>query len=174
MASPGEDRRAGALGGRGLIFITVGTQLPFDRLLRAVDGWAGAHPGVECHGQIGPAGYRPTAFKTVDFLPPDQADDLFKRAQLIVSHAGMGSVLTALRFRKPIIIFPRVAALGEHRNEHQLATAAWLECKPGVFVARTEEALLTLLDQRNALPAGEQISDSADPAFIARLRSAID
>ena len=123
---------------------------------------------------IGPAAYRPTAFKTIDFVPPDRADGLFQRAQLIVSHAGMGSVLTALRFRKPVIIFPRRASLGEHRNEHQLATAAWLEGKPGVFLARTEGELFALLAKRDALPAGEQISDSADPAFIERLRRAID
>src|SRR6185312_9191493 len=44
VAAPGE--WAGALpGGRAVIFVTVGTQLPFDRLIMAVDEWAGAAPG---------------------------------------------------------------------------------------------------------------------------------
>jgi len=36
-----------------MIFVTVGAQMAFDRLIRAVDAWAGVHPAVSVFGQIG-------------------------------------------------------------------------------------------------------------------------
>ena len=51
-----------------MIFVTVGTQLPFDRLVRAVDAWAAEHPQVDVFGQIGPASFRPKHFAHADTL----------------------------------------------------------------------------------------------------------
>lgn len=53
----------------------------------------------------------------------DEFDKLCHDARLIVAHAGMGTIISAMTKGKPIIVFPRIAALGEHRNEHQLATS---------------------------------------------------
>ena len=86
----------------------------------------------------------------------------------------MGSILTALQYRKPIIIMPRRAALGEHRNDHQLATAKWLGNKSGIFVAEDETALLNLLSNKETLISGEEISEYGNPDFLARLKAAID
>ncbi len=43
-----------------MIFATVGTQLPFDRLIRALDGWAASNGGVEVFAQIGRGEYEPS------------------------------------------------------------------------------------------------------------------
>ena len=45
-------------------------------------------------------------------------------AAAIVAHAGMGTILTALETGKRLLVMPRRAALGEHRNDHQLATVS--------------------------------------------------
>lgn len=152
-----------------MIFLTVGTQLPFDRLVAAVDAWAGVSR-VRVFAQTGAGSYQPRHCEFADYLAPAQADDLFRKADLIVSHAGMGSILTALKYRKRILILPRRASLGEHRNDHQLATARWLGKKPGVFVADETEDVARLLSAREVLQCGEAISDHADPALLARLR----
>ena len=157
-----------------MIFVTVGTQLAFDRLIQAVDAWAGQHPAEKVFAQIGPGSYQPKHCEFADFVPPDRANALFRDADLIVSHAGMGSILTALRYRKPILVLPRKASMGEHRNEHQLATAKWLGKKPGVFVADAAENIAAILSARSDLKSGEGISEYADPAFTARLKSCID
>jgi UDP-N-acetylglucosamine transferase subunit ALG13 len=156
-----------------LIFVTVGTQLPFDRLLAAVDGWASSRPQEKLFGQIGPAKVRPAHFESVDFVPPSRANELFLQASLIVSHAGMGSILNALKYRKPILIMPRLASLNEHRNNHQVATAKWLMGRPGVSVAWDDEELVAMLQNRDQLTTGSAITESADPAFIEQLRNAI-
>ena len=117
-----------------MIFVTVGTQLPFDRLINAVDTWASRNPDIEIIAQIGPTDIQPINMQYSSFLSPDKADEYFVQASLIVSHAGMGSILTALKYRKPILILPRRASLSEHRNDHQMATAKWLCNKPGITV----------------------------------------
>ena len=156
-----------------MIFVTVGTQLAFDRLTRAVDQWAALNPQESIVGQIGPGTYLPTCFKHQAFVSPSEANALFSSADFIVAHAGMGSILSALRYRRPILIMPRRAALGEHRNDHQLATARWLGGRPGVHVAADERELLVLLDRRKTLVAGGEISEFAPPAFTDRIRRAV-
>lgn len=158
------------LGERDLIFVTVGTQLAFDRLVDGVDGWVANHPDVKAFAQIGPALGRPRYLESAELLSPDLIASYFERAKVIVAHAGMGSILTALQFKKPIIVMPRRADLGEHRNDHQMATAKWLGGRCGIYVAQGVEELQTLLGRRDRLGAGTGISPTADPTFIERLR----
>jgi UDP-N-acetylglucosamine transferase subunit ALG13 len=156
-----------------MIFVTVGTQLPFDRLIRAVDSWAAQNPEIEVFAQIGPSEFRPGHIESVDFVTPDVADRYFRKADLIVSHAGMGSIITALKYRKPLLMLPRKASFGEHRNDHQMATAKWLGTRNGITVAWSEDEVARYLAGQMQMSAGGELSDCADPAFIARLREAI-
>lgn len=157
-----------------MIFVTVGTQLAFDRLIEAVDVWAGNNPGETVFAQIGPGQYKPKNCTFADFVPPDKATDLTRTADLIISHAGMGSILTALKYQKPILVLPRKASLGEHRNEHQLATAKWLGQKSGIFVAEEAGDIATILGSRSQLKSGDGISEYAQPAFTDHLKNCID
>lgn len=159
-----------------MIFVTVGTQLGFDRLVRSVDAWAAAHPGDEFFAQVGPSNassYVPQHMPHAPFVSPARADELMRAADLIVSHAGMGSILTALRYRRPILIMPRKASLGEHRNDHQLATARWLADRPGVCVAWTEADVAERLDARRNLTGGPGISEYASGPLVERLNAFI-
>jgi len=156
-----------------VIFVTVGTQLSFDRLITAVDKWSVNNPSDKVFAQVGPTDYAPKHIEFADFVAPDVADGLFKQASLIVSHAGMGSILTALKYKKPILIMPRRASLGEHRNDHQLATAKWLGSTPGITVAKDESEIEILLNNRNTLNGGGGISDFASPDLVKRLQEYI-
>ena len=62
-------------------------------------------------------------------------------AELVVAHAGMGTVITAGEHGKPIVLLPRRAAQGEHTNDHQVDTARWLRTRPGIRVADAEADL---------------------------------
>jgi UDP-N-acetylglucosamine transferase subunit ALG13 len=156
-----------------VIFVTVGTQLAFDRMVCAVDGWAALHPDEAVFAQIGPATALPLHMQHERFLSPARADELMRSAEVIVAHAGMGSVLTALALQRPIIIVPRRADRGEHRNDHQLATARWLQRRPGVFVAWDETEVGGLLDDRRRLNGAEPISPFASGPLVERLARVI-
>lgn len=158
-----------------MIFVTVGTQLAFDRMVRVVDEWAGStDPRPEVFAQIGPTEFVPRHIEHKAFVEPTEFAERARAATAIVAHAGMGSIITALTYAKPIIIMPRRADLGEQRNDHQLATAARFAGRPGVLVARDEGELPALLASLAELRAAEPIPEFASAGLIRAIRDFID
>ncbi len=156
-----------------MIFVTIGTQLPFDRLIKIIDNLA-PQLNEEIVAQVYQCGFTPKNIKTVDFLAPDEFNTPFNKARLIISHAGMGTILSALQKDKPIIVFPRIAALGEHRSEHQLATARRLKELGVVNVAMDEEELTSMLLNGNQTIHQQHIGNSASTSLIQSIKDFID
>lgn len=132
-----------------MIFLTVGSHEPFDRLVRAVDYWCGSRKsGDLVFGQITDrAHYRPSNYEFVTRLKPDEFMERCAEATVIVSHAGMGSIITAMQLETPILIMPRRAHLMESRSDHQLATAGRFGSRRGIYVAYDTKSLTTLMDR---------------------------
>ena len=151
--------------------MTVGTQLPFDRLVRAVDDWAAAAGRSDIVAQIGRSTYRPRAIEAHSFLDPAEFTRLQKQADLLVAHCGIGSMLAALEAGQPVLMMPRRHALGEHRNDHQWATAQALRGLAGVHIADDEQQLVELLERPEQLVAPAVIADKAPEAFTRELKS---
>lgn len=161
-----------------MIFLTVGTQLPFDRLTAAVDAWCTkTGKGRDVFGQIGKldaVSYRPQAFHWRQMLDPVEFDHRVQQAALIISHAGIGSIITAMSYHIPIIVLPRRASLGEQRNDHQLATAQKLAMRSGLFVAPSEDAIPDLIDGILVMrEAGGTLPRYADKSLIETVRGFI-
>lgn len=151
-----------------MIFCTIGTQVPFDRFVRIVDEVA-VELDEEVIAQVYKSQYQAKNIRTVDFLAPDEFNKLFSEARLIVSHAGMGTIISAMQQEKPIIVFPRIAALGEHRNEHQMATAKQMAKMKYVYVAFNAEQLRKLMLTSNLKPL-HKLGDSVSQSLIDSLR----
>ena len=110
-------------GGAIVILVTVGMHTDgFGRLVEAMDQIA-AQSGQEVVMQIGATLYRPSAARWFDFATQEEMDKLCERARIIVSHTGAGSILTAVRHHKPLIVVPRLKKYGEHIDDHQLELA---------------------------------------------------
>lgn len=154
MASPRNVDRA-LLGSRALILLTVGTQMPFDRLVRLTDCWAEKHPEVEVFAQICNGAYTPANIKHSAFLSREEMERLVAEATLVISHAGMGSILTARQLRKPIVVVPRQHRLNEHRNDHQIDTARSLEGLVGIYVCWRESEFDEIV--RSALEGAQRL-----------------
>ncbi len=127
-----------------MIFVTVGTQLPFDRLIRLVDAIAPDLPG-RVFAQTGNGKFQPANMDWRSTLSPQDFKRIMRSARIVVGHAGIGTVLNARLLRKPMILFPRRAMLGEHRNDHQLATTRTLAGRPGIAIALNDADLRSLL-----------------------------
>lgn len=134
-----------------MIFVTVGTQLPFDRLVKAVDDWAARHLDVPVMAQVNGGRYAPAHLQTVSGLSPAEFSDSFSRAEVVVAHAGMGTIISALEVGKPLVLLPRLAALGEHRNDHQLGTARHFARFSCIRVAGCEQDVGPLIDEMRRL-----------------------
>ncbi len=157
-----------------MLFVTVGAQMPFDRMIRAVDAWAEKKTGVEVFAQIGKTDLRPKHIRWVEFLAPQEFRYYFQSATAIVAHAGMGSIITALELGKPLLVMPRRGDLGETRNDHQVATARQFLELGCVGVAFDESEMGDKLDKLDQLTAGPLIGSQASPELLAALRQFIN
>jgi UDP-N-acetylglucosamine transferase subunit ALG13 len=156
-----------------VIFATVGTQEPFERMIGALDRWADRNATIQVFAQIG-KGRPPRRIRWVDFLAPGAFRDAVERAEVVVAHAGMGTLLEALELGKPIIVMPRRAQHGEHRNDHQLATAERFCGRRGIRVVHDGEELERVLDDlHNVIPAG-RIREHASGDLIRSVREFIE
>jgi UDP-N-acetylglucosamine transferase subunit ALG13 len=136
-----------------VIFVTVGTQFPFDRLVAAVDAWAASQPTpVEVQAQVGAGRVDFGHLRCVRSLDAKAYTDLLDRTRLIVAHAGIGSILSAVERGIPIIVLPRDHKLGEHRDDHQQQTARQFERMGLVTVAWGESDLPSLIEREFATP----------------------
>ncbi|MFG0274867.1 MAG: glycosyltransferase [Phycisphaerales bacterium] len=156
-----------------MIFVTVGAQMAFDRLIGAVDAWAGERDRNDVFAQIGPSELTPSHMQWTNFLDPPAFRKRVQEADAIVAHAGMGSILTALEVGKPILVMPRLGRLRETRNDHQVATAERFLEMGRVAVAMDETELPSALDRLSALECGERISRWASPELLGALRAFI-
>ena len=157
-----------------MIFVTVGYQMAFDRLIEAVDEWAGAHPDAELFAQIGPSELEPANMPYTEFMEPSEFKERVEGCSVLVAHAGMGSILTALQYGKPILVMPRHAARNETRNDHQIATSKQLATRPGIEVAMDESEIAKKLDHLANLERPPKISTTASPELIERLKRFVE
>jgi len=156
-----------------MIFVTVGTDKPFDRMMKVVDRWASESGRKDVFAQIGEGGWEPQYMPFVNFLEPVEFKTRFAQARLIIGHAGMGTILSALLHGKPILVMPKLARLGEHRNEHQTATAKRMMALGNVNVAFDEQEMLQKLDVVDSLAPHIPIGPYASGPLIEGLRNFI-
>ena len=149
-----------------MIFLTVGVQLPFDRLVRAVDEWAVREDRSDIVAQVGESKYVPKRLDARATMLEDEFRRCVEDADVVIAHAGMGSIITALELGKRIIVMPRRAELGEHRNDHQLATARHMAEQKVVSVAADEVELVKLLNDLEASPIKNRIAPHANDDLI--------
>lgn len=142
-----------------MIFVTIGTQLAFPRLINCIKTLI--EKNVINEEVIFQYNEEPTD-QTVNILSPEEFEKIIKRARIVIAHAGMGTILSCKELKKTLIIMPRKADLGEHRNDHQIDTCRSLEKKDYVHIAWNCEELEKLLIQNDFKNTKSSISASED------------
>jgi UDP-N-acetylglucosamine transferase subunit ALG13 len=105
-----------------MILVTVGvSNLPFDRLVAAVDGLSTG--GETVVAQRGAARVRPQRAACFDYVPFVELREWVSKARLVICHAGIGSVALCLTMGQHPIVVPRLERLGESIDDHQLTFA---------------------------------------------------
>ena len=107
-----------------MIFVILGTQdKKFPRLLEAIQkkiDEGKIDKEEEIVVQAGSTKFESNDMKIVDYLPVNEFEELIDKADIIICHAGVGTILTALKKGKKIIAAARLKKYGEHVNDHQL------------------------------------------------------
>jgi len=156
-----------------VIFVSVGTMMPFDRLIRAADAWAAEHPETPVLAQIGRGTFEPRHAKFVRLMPPADYARTVAEAQLFVAHAGMGSIITAIQSGKPLLMLPRLQALGEHNTDHQLATVRNVGNRAGLYPVDGDAVLGAEIDRllASGSEAPAPISPFASEELLSNIRA---
>lgn len=152
-----------------MILVSVGTQLGFDRLVRAVDEWLLTQEAQEAVFQIGHGEYRPRHGRWSRFMGFGEYHDLAQEADLLVSHAGMGALLTAMQTERPLLVMPRRGHLGEHRNDHQQDAANHIFPQFGVPSVPNSEELHARLDHWHLIEAPARSESEVSPPLAPNL-----
>lgn len=121
-----------------MIFVTLGANPhPFMRLATKIDEMVG---GGEIREdvimQLGTTPYKPVHIKRFKkfYKINDEYEKILRDCSLIISHAGLGNIMTAQKYMKPIIVVPRQKKYNEHIDDHQSEIARLME-RRGMCIA---------------------------------------
>jgi UDP-N-acetylglucosamine transferase subunit ALG13 len=149
-----------------VIFVTVGTHhQPFERLLDALDGLDG-----ELVVQHGPGRPPAAATHAEAFMPFDEMLRRFREADMVITHAGVGSVICASREGHVPLVVPRRHELGEHVDDHQVELTRALAERGSVVAVWDVDALAETVA---TAPPRRRASTNAEPALCPSVRSAL-
>lgn len=130
-----------------MIFLTTGTQFPFDRLVQYIDEWAHIKE-EECFAQIGTSIYKPVNIIYQKFLSPNEFNEKLSNARILIGHAGTGTIISGMKKNIPVIIMPRLVHLNEHRSEHQKPMTELIGKIPGLYIANNKKELYKHLENK--------------------------
>ncbi len=108
-----------------MIFVVLGTQkFQLNRLLCLIDE-AVEQGAIEedVIAQIGHSDYHPQHYKYETMMDKDIFEKTIGDADIVITHSGVGTIMTALNAHKPVMVFPRMKKYGEHVDDHQLDIA---------------------------------------------------
>ena len=125
------------------VFVTVGFDIrPFDRLLKVID--SGIYQRIippNTLVQKGHSKYNLKHCKSKNFLDYYELIKSLNNSDLVIAHAGVGTVLLCLSSGKIPILFPRMFDFGEHVDNHQVDFARIMAERKHALLARNEEEL---------------------------------
>lgn len=105
-----------------MILVTLGTQdKEFKRLLDIIeDAIENDIIKEEVIVQAGSTKYDSKNMKIFDVIPMNEFDKLMKKCDILITHGGVGSIITGLKNNKKIIAMARLKIYKESANDHQL------------------------------------------------------
>ena len=150
-----------------MIFVTVGTHSQgFERLIKKMDEIA-SKINEEVIAQIGSTSYRPKNMIFFTFVGDEKRlVELYKKARVIVTHGGVGTILTALGYEKPLVVVPRLKKFNEVVDDHQLELAEVLGRNGRAIVVYDIRYLENALKKVPKLKYKENIKSSLLISFL--------
>lgn len=105
-----------------MIFITLGSQkFQFNRLLKEIDKLIVNHVINEnVFAQIGSSDYIPKHYSYCNFLNQEEFKEKMNSCDIVITHAGTGAIINALKAEKRVIAMPRLKKYNEHVDDHQV------------------------------------------------------
>lgn len=150
--------------------MTLGSErFPFDRLMGWLDGWLERPPRpTRCLVQRGTS-VVPVRADSEPYLPFDRLVEEIRRADIVVTHGGSGSIMLCRRFGRLPVVVPRRRDLGEAVDDHQVPFARRMAGLDEIVLAESRSELVAALDRAvldpetmRAEPRPERVAEAID------------
>ena len=157
-----------------MIFVTVGTQdKEFRRIFDMVEEQIKlGNINEEVVAQIGCTKFESKNIKTYKFMEKEEYNKFMKNARIVITHAGVGSLIEGLNLNKKMIVIPRLKEYGEHVNDHQLQILETFENRGHILAVRNTEEFTDALNKIKDFIPTKYVSNKDN--FINNLRNTID
>ena len=130
-----------------LIFVTLGTQkFQMNRLVKAADELA-LVLSEDIYIQKGHSDYVPKNCAYADFMDADEYNKKIAECSILITHAGVGTIITGINCGKPIIVVPRKNRYAEHVDDHQSQIAKAFSSKGCVLCCEEVSELKDYIDK---------------------------
>lgn len=147
------------------IFVTLGTQkFQFDRLLKKLDELVkqGKIKKEDLIVQCVYNEYQPQNFEMFAMKPQNEIEEIMNSVDLVITHSGTGSIITALKLEKKIIIAPRLKKYGEHVDDHQEELADVFKEKVNAIVVDDMDKLEDAIEESKTHEFGKWKSNNKE------------
>lgn len=135
-----------------MIFVTVGTtKYPFQRLVKWSLSQASFYPDLEFIVQSGNYKLNIQVPKNVTLQPYFsflETQEFIKKANRVVSHGGMATLMQSWSFSKKPLVLPRLHKLGEHANDHQKIMCEYLATQKKIELLNVKFEPYSALDKK--------------------------
>lgn len=158
-----------------MILATVGcSNYNFDRLFEALDALCISHviDGEQLVAQTGNLDYEVRNYRHFKYTTNEQMANFIDQAEIIICHAGTGTVIGALEKGKKVIIFPRLKKFNEHLNDHQMDLYRSFTQAGFVMGATNREELADCLQKADTFVPRKFVSNQ--PNFFSLIENLIE
>lgn len=148
-----------------MTFIIVGgvAEFDFSRILRITDQLCdeGVLDGKTTKAQIGHCSYQPKNYESYRFVDGEKFHKDIEEANLIITHGGVGTLVSALKLGKKVIVFPRLSIYNEHLDNHQLDICKAFSEKRYCMMATNKEELKECIKRANEFIPNSFVTDNS-------------
>lgn len=145
-----------------MILVTLGTQdKEFTRLLKAIDKQIEKKNIREkVIVQAGHTKYESKNMEIFDLIPTEELDKLVEECDLLITHGGVGSILSGIKNNKPIIAAARLKKYKEHTNDHQKQIINEFESRGYILELRDFNKLDKMLEKAKKFKPKKFVSNT--------------
>lgn len=143
-----------------MIFVVLGTQkFQCNRLLKEIDRLVENGSITEkVFAQKGNSDYVPQHYEYTDFLVKEEFETYVEESSLLITHSGVGTILSAVKNKKPVIVYPRLKKYKEHVDNHQLEIATDFSKKGLVLMCGEQDDLGQKIKESRTFSFGTYVS----------------
>ena len=157
-----------------MILVTLGTQdKEFTRLLKAIDKQIEKkNINEKVIVQAGHTKYESKNMEIFDLIPTEELDKLVEECDLLITHGGVGSILSGIKNNKPIIAAARLKKYKEHTNDHQKQIIKEFESRGYILELRDFNKLDKMLERAKTFKPKKFVSNTDN--FVKNIENYIE